>query len=305
MDFKILGIDVYHILNWFFIYSFIGWVWESSYVSIKERRWVNRGFVTGPLCTIYGFGAVSVYLFLWRISDNLLMLYIGGVVVATIIEYLTAFLMESIFHASWWDYSNEKFNFQGRICLMASLGWGLFTVILFYVLQPLVNMIVGLYSTQTGWTMVAVIVTLHTIDLIISAGAAFALKEKLARMDEIVDEIGEYLQHTKLYESVEELRSKMENLRYNYRINDFQSRYNRRFEGWQTTIKDSFEQHGLGEYKSEFEEKMNAFTGRLRKLFKDGNFQYKRFINAYPNLKTLPRKAKNVAKNKLLRRHKK
>ena len=120
-DLQILGEDFYHIANWFFIYSFLGWLWESSYVSVKEKRLVNRGFVTGPVCTIYGFGAVIVYLILKPVSGNIVFLYLGGVVFPTILEYFTAVLMETIFHTSWWDYSNNRFNFQGRICLGASV----------------------------------------------------------------------------------------------------------------------------------------------------------------------------------------
>lgn len=112
-DFRIAGTDLYHILNWFFIYSFAGWLWESAFVSVKEKKLVNRGFVTGPVCTIYGFGAVIVYLILKPVSDNIFLLYLGGVIVPTILEYVTAVLMETIFHTSWWDYSKNKFNFQG------------------------------------------------------------------------------------------------------------------------------------------------------------------------------------------------
>ena len=128
---RIAGEDLYHIVNWFYIYSFLGWLWESSYVSVKEKKLVNRGFVAGPVCTIYGFGAVIVYLSLKPISGNILLLYLGGVIVPTILEYVTAVLMENLFHTSWWDYSKNKYNFQGRICLGASLGWGALSVILF------------------------------------------------------------------------------------------------------------------------------------------------------------------------------
>ena len=119
------GIDIYHIISWFLIYSFLGWVWETAYVSLKEGEFINRGFINGPLCTIYGHGAVTVYLILKPLEANTILLYFGGMIVATLLEYFTAVLMEAIFHTSWWDYSDQKFNFQGRICLGASLGWGL------------------------------------------------------------------------------------------------------------------------------------------------------------------------------------
>ena len=147
-ELTIRGIDLYHIINWFFIYSFFGWVWETFYVSMKHGEFINRGFVSGPFCTIYGFGAISVYLILKPVEGHLVLLFFGGIVVATLLEYVTAVLMESIFHTSWWDYSDNKFNFQGRICLGASLGWGVFTVILFRVLHPLVEDLVALYPDR-------------------------------------------------------------------------------------------------------------------------------------------------------------
>ena len=149
-DLAINGVDFYHIANWFYIYSFLGWLWETCYVSVRKGKLINRGFINGPLCTIYGCGALAVYLILLPISDNLLLLFVGGVVVATALEYVTAVLMENIFHTSWWDYSDNKFNFQGRICLGCSLGWGVFTVGLFRVLHPVVS---GIYRIvyQKNW----------------------------------------------------------------------------------------------------------------------------------------------------------
>lgn len=121
---KILGVDLYHVLAWFWLYSFCGWIWESSYVSIRQKKLVNRGFVNGPLLTLYGTGAVMVYLILRPFEANVWALYFGGVIVATVLEYVTGVLMETIFHAHWWDYSNQKFNFQGKICLSSSIAWG-------------------------------------------------------------------------------------------------------------------------------------------------------------------------------------
>ena len=149
-DLAINGVDFYHIANWFYIYSFLGWLWETCYVSVRKGKLINRGFINGPLCTIYGCGALAVYLILLPISDNLLLLFVGGVVVATALEYVTAVLMENIFHTSWWDYSDNKFNFQGRICLGCSLGWGVFTVGLFRVLHPVVQEFTELYTRRGG-----------------------------------------------------------------------------------------------------------------------------------------------------------
>ena len=200
-DLTVCGIDFYHLMNWLIIYSFFGWVWETCYVSVKSGKFVNRGFINGPLCTIYGFGAVSVYVILRPFSDNLLYLYLGGVVVATALEYVTAVLMESIFHTSWWDYSDNKFNFQGRICLGASLGWGAFTVILFKVLHPLVESIVILYPVYVGEIGICVIGIGYVVDFAFSAAAAFRIHEKLPVIEAAMEQAkGEML--VKMHEKI-------------------------------------------------------------------------------------------------------
>lgn len=154
MSFEILGVDLYHILSWFIVYSFMGWIWESCYVSAKSKKWVNRGFVSGPFVTIYGVGAVTVYVILRPVAGNILELYFAGVAVATILEYVTGVLMEAIFHTNWWDYSGKKFNFQGKICLGSSVAWGFFTLILFYIFQPFVGNLVEMVPRKTGIVLV-------------------------------------------------------------------------------------------------------------------------------------------------------
>ena len=180
----IAGVDLYHIVSWFIIYSFFGWVWETSYVSLKEGEYINRGFINGPFCTIYGAGAISVYLVLKPVEYNLLLLFLGGIVVATVLEYFTAVLMESIFHTSWWDYSDKKFNFQGRICLGASLGWGFFTVGLFRILHPVVEDIVAMYPIYIGEIGICVFGAGYLVDFCYSASAAFHLRERIPLLEQ-------------------------------------------------------------------------------------------------------------------------
>ena len=180
----IAGVDLYHIISWFIIYSFFGWVWETSYVSLKEGEYINRGFINGPFCTIYGAGAISVYLILKPVEQNLLLLFLGGIIVATVLEYFTAVLMESIFHTSWWDYSDKKFNFQGRICLGASLGWGFFTVGLFRILHPVVEDIVAMYPIYIGEIGIYVFGAGYLVDFCYSASAAFHLRERIPLLEQ-------------------------------------------------------------------------------------------------------------------------
>lgn len=264
----VCGIDFYHLMNWLIIYSFFGWVWETCYVSVKSGKFVNRGFINGPLCTIYGFGAVSVYVILKPFSDNLLYLYLGGVVVATALEYVTAVLMESIFHTSWWDYSDNKFNFQGRICLGASLGWGAFTVILFKVLHPLVESIVILYPVYVGEIGICVIGVGYVVDFVFSAAAAFRIHEKLPVIEAAMEQAkGEML--VKMHEKIASVGFAKE-----------------------ATLESVKERLGDVEVLKEMEQKRAAITAeisaelqkRKEAMAAKVGHNMQRFVKAYPNL---------------------
>ena len=267
-DLTVCGIDFYHLMNWLIIYSFFGWVWETCYVSVKSGKFVNRGFINGSLCTIYGFGAVSVYVILRPFSDNLLYLYLGGVVVATALEYVTAVLMESIFHTSWWDYSDNKFNFQGRICLGASLGWGAFTVILFKVLHPLVESIVILYPVYVGEIGICVIGVGYVVDFAFSAAAAFRIHEKLPVIEAAMEQAkGEML--VKMHEKIASVGFAKE-----------------------ATLESVKERLGDVEVLKEMEQKRAAITAeisaelqkRKEAMAAKVGHNMQRFVKAYPNL---------------------
>ena len=112
----------------FFLYSFLGWIWESGYVSLREKRWMNRGFLNGPLLPIYGFGAVFILLFTLPVAANPLLVFLMGMAGATLMEYVTGSFLENTFHVRYWDYSMYRWNLHGHICLTASLFWGLFSL---------------------------------------------------------------------------------------------------------------------------------------------------------------------------------
>ena len=123
----------------FLTYSFLGWVCETVYCSIGQRKFVNRGFLNGPLCPVYGFGAMAVLFFLRPVRENLLVLYLSGVLVTSVIEYITGFLLEKLFATKWWDYSTYRFNIHGRVCLRNSLMFGVLSVIAARVIDPVVQ----------------------------------------------------------------------------------------------------------------------------------------------------------------------
>jgi len=300
-EIQIAGTDMYHIINWFYIYSFLGWLWESSYVSFKEKKLVNRGFVTGPVCTIYGFGAVIVYLILKPISGNIILLYLGGVIVPTILEYATAVLMETLFHTSWWDYSKNKYNFQGRICLGASLGWGAFSVILFYVFQPFVDRIVALYSVATGELLVRIATLVYAVDFGMSYMNAMQIGEKLRNMDAVMDEIYEYIQNSRLYESTEELKGRLAHYRLNEYVPELKHRLEERVNAMVAFAGETPDELRSRQEnrRAELAERISAAQKRFERLKGMGNVFTRRTMNAYPNMKSRAQALKERAVRKV------
>ena len=189
MSFEILGVDLYHILSWFIVYSFMGWIWESCYVSAKSKKWVNRGFVSGPFVTIYGVGAVTVYVILRPVAENILELYFAGVAVATILEYVTGAAMERLFRVRYWDYSKHKFNLNGHICLGVSLGWGLFAVFLVKGIHLPIESLILQIPPLLGDILATILVVVMAVDVTASFNEAMDLKETLIRLSESREQI--------------------------------------------------------------------------------------------------------------------
>lgn len=158
------GTDLYHVIQWFLVYSVLGWVVESIYMSICNRRLTNRGFMRSPACPIYGVGALTVFFLLRPFSDNLILLYVMGCIVPTLLEYITARLMLRIFGEVWWDYSEKLFNYKGILCLESTIAWGFYTLCLFLFLQNMVERFVDSYSFVTGCRIGSVLMILFTID---------------------------------------------------------------------------------------------------------------------------------------------
>lgn len=291
MDFKIAGISFYYIISWFFIYSFLGWVWETAYVSFKKKKFVNRGFINGPLCTIYGMGAVSVYLILKPFDHNLLILYAGGVLVATLLEYITGWLMETVFHTRWWDYTKNRFNIRGYICLGSSVAWGFFTLLLFKVFHPFVSWITGLYPVYIGKIAVIFVTILYGIDFVTSASAAFGLSKTFAKLEDIVDDMTLYLHNSKLYETKEEIREKLETTglysRTQESIEKLASRKQEFIERFESIMEEKrlpdAEAYALK--KQELEQRLDEFAKKYLDARKKENAVKKRMVYAYPELK--------------------
>lgn len=150
----------------FLIYSFIGWLWETVYCSLKVGKFVYRGFLVGPYCPIYGFGVLLVLYFIEPYQNNIILLYILSATAVTVLEYITSYLLEKFFHASWWDYKDVPFNINGRVALPVSLFWGIGCVLIVKVIQPQVMKIVDVILSDTGNYLAVIIIGIFTVDLI-------------------------------------------------------------------------------------------------------------------------------------------
>lgn len=193
----IAGLSIYFILMDFYIFAFAGWIYECTFVFLRDRKFVNRGFLVGPILPLYGFGAVLVYVLLRPFSEIASLLYIMGMVIATVIEYITSWLLEVVFHAKWWDYSKEPYNFQGRIALIPSLFWGILSLLMFDVLQPVASFIMGKIPEDIGRILLVIFLLLTVVDVAYTVITTFNFRKQLENLYEFRKELEYFLQEIK------------------------------------------------------------------------------------------------------------
>lgn len=184
--------DGYTVSQWllfFVIYCFIGWVWECCYVSVLQKKWVNRGFMHGPFLPIYGSGAIVILFTTLPVRNNIILIYIFGMLSATILEYCTGACMEKLFKVRYWDYSNQPLNLNGHICFFVSLGWGAFSVVLVkFAHLPIERMVLSIPDTVTD--IVTLIITIYVaVDFTQSFNEAMDLRAMLIKLSESNEQI--------------------------------------------------------------------------------------------------------------------
>lgn len=150
----------------FVIYSILGWCCEVAFAAMKEGRFVNRGFLFGPYCPIYGFGVSFVLVCLNPIKANFVVLFLGSVVLTSILEFITGFCLEKLFHQRWWDYSNEKFNIKGYVCLKFSVMWGLACLIVVDIVHPSIEKLISYIPMKLGIVILTVCIAAYIADFI-------------------------------------------------------------------------------------------------------------------------------------------
>lgn len=206
----------------FFFYSAAGWCLESLYCSIGEKRFINRGFLTGPLCPIYGTAALVLIILIYNpFKDYPLIVFLLGIVLCDIVEFLTSLIMEKLFAARWWDYTYEFMNIQGRICLKHSLYWGVISIAFVKIIHPGVE---NLYSKINGDYIIyilAAILILFAIDVINAVIKASDIRKLHLKLNKLIDTLsGEF---ENIRETVEEKYGSIHTMleKQSDRINEF------------------------------------------------------------------------------------
>ena len=271
----------------FYAYCFLGWCFESTVVSVQQRRFVNRGFLRGPMLPIYGFGATILLHVSLPLYDRPVELFLASMVAATVFEYVVGVLMETLFKVKYWDYSTHRFQFQGRICLQSSLCWGFLGLILARAIHPPVEAIV---VWLPFWALVVVDVLLSAPfigDVAVSVRTALDLARVLEELDKLREQGAELreqlsetalVQLTKLSYRVDEARGewseKMDEAREQIteRVDEAREQLTERVGGARGQLSDAKEQilARLDEVQRRFDERAEAL-GRTRKSLLRGN----------------------------------
>ncbi|AOR24063.1 putative ABC transporter permease [Clostridium taeniosporum] len=174
--------SLYNLIYFFMIYSFLGWCVEISYAYKNNHYFINRGFLYGPFCPIYGFGIVFMLVTLHNFTDNLLLLFILATLLTSFIEYLTGFILEKVFKSKWWDYTEDPFNLHGRICLGFSLLWGAASVIVIKILHPIIEYLIDNLPITIGTYIFHIIIIYFIIDFIFTINSLVDFKNLLIKL---------------------------------------------------------------------------------------------------------------------------
>lgn len=298
--------NFYELVWIFIVYAFIGWCTEVSYAALDTGKFVNRGFLNGPYCPIYGCGVVIVVAILTPLKESLLILFIGSFVLTTALEFVTGYILEKVFHNKWWDYSDKPFNVKGYICLKFSILWGLACTFIMDVLHPIIYKVITWIPFIPGVILLSILMCVFIVDCCITVSTILKFNKRLKIMDEMAasihklsDEIGE-----NIYENVTGVIEKSEEFQENHpelidKIAETkdsiaelpQSAKNRLAETTGATkekLTDAFEGKKK-EYTDALEEKkrqLAELSEKYENLLAEKNHGFHRLMAAFPDMKS-------------------
>ena len=249
--------NIYQAVWIFIIYAFLGWCSEVAFAAVNKGKFVNRGFLNGPVCPIYGVGMLIVVLCLWNLRDRPLLLFLGSALLTTALEFVTGFVLERFFHDKWWDYSDMPFNIKGYVCLKFTILWGLAASFIIGAIHRFIYMLIEKTPFVLGVILLAVFSAAFIADFTVTLTALVKLPKKLKAMAEaeralraVSDKIGENISDTTIAAKEKGEALAEEN------------------------------KPRLEELKAEYENKKKEFSAMLER-----NFVQRRIFKAFPNLK--------------------
>lgn len=252
---------------YFVIYSFIGWCCETTYCSVLQKQFVNRGFLNGPFCPIYGFGALAIVATLTPFVHNIPLLFVFSIIITSIMEYFTSFVLEKLFNMKWWDYSNHKFNIHGRVCLENSLMFGVLSLIVMLIIHPIVVDFIDYIPKNILFILGISIEIYFVLDLIITVHTILQLNGKLKQIHLIIKELKDKKEYYKII-TQEIIENKLETLVEN------------RLE----TLEDRFEILKERENYRYAKNRIEELKNKLNTLLSSHKLLHRRIIKAFPNI---------------------
>ena len=290
---------MYPLLWLFFIYAFLGWCTEVSYAALKSGRFVNRGFLNGPVCPVYGCGAVIVLWVLGPLRGNLLLLFLGSVALTSLLEWLTGFVLERLFHQRWWDYSQEPFNLNGYICLRFSIAWGLACLFVVKLVHPSVLWCIRTIPHPVGVGLLILFSVTMAVDLAATVRTIARINRQLSQLDELAagikemsNELGENLAD-RVLDAVEigdglraDLQEELDDLR------EVLAAHRAELQDGLEEVRDSLAQRRFqlqmdqAEWLEQRERELRALRARLDEVRQSRIFGQRRLLRAFPGMRS-------------------
>ena len=276
---------LYRFLWIFFIYAFLGWCTEVSYAALVTGKFVNRGFLNGPVCPVYGFGVVIVLAGLSPLEDNLLLLFLGSLVLTSALEWLTGFVLEKLFHQRWWDYSDQPFNLSGYVCLRFSVAWGFACLFVVKLLHPTVLLFIRLIPRPLGLALLVLLGGVMAVDLTATVSSIVKLNRRLEQIDELAarikeasNEFGENLADRVLDAAERGAGWKEDMDELSFRLAERRAELADDLEEW--------ERH-REEHRAQVRRQLGEWHGAMQSLLDGQSFGHRRLLRAFPRLRSL------------------
>lgn len=277
--------ELYLIVWIFFIYAFLGWCTEVSYAALVTGKFVNRGFLNGPVCPVYGFGVVIVLAGLAPLEENLLLLFLGSVALTSSLEWLTGFVLEKLFHQRWWDYSDQPFNLSGYVCLRFSVAWGFACLFVLKLLHPTVLLFIRLIPRPLGLALLVLLGGVMAVDLTATVSSIVKLNRRLEQIDELAarikeasNEFGENLAERVLDAAERGAGWKEDMDELSFRLAERRAELADDLEEW--------ERH-REEHRAQVRRQLEEWHGAMQSLLDGQSFGHRRLLRAFPRLRSL------------------